>query len=470
MSQLGLPARRLAAQYLRMSTETQDYSIEGQREAIGRYAALHGMEIVRTYCDLGVSGLKIEKRAGLQELLATAFSGEKAFDVILVYDVSRWGRFQNPDQAAHYEFMCAEVGVEVIYCAEPFANDGSPTSALIKHIKRAMAAEYSRELSVKVRAVKRSLGEQGFWLGSAPGYGFRREVVSLDGRRLALRERGEWQGFPHARTRLTLGPAHEIAAVRRIFRLYLKKGGSYESVAKTLNAEGVCALEGRPWTLQSVKSILRNPKYAGRPMIGKSRSVLGGAPIRIHPRDWIEVRGGCPAIVSPETFAAVQRTIEKRTTLASESAALAELRRLLEEHGSLSDWIIRKHGRWSPTVYLRRFGTLANAFAKIGYVPQYRQFSLRQRILSPPEQVDAELTALRHRMLEGLKLVLSRHGSLSRRIIDADESVPSSTTFTKWFGSLEAVYEKVGYKPNQRQRSLMRPGLAPNGTRLGAMD
>lgn len=453
-----------AAQYVRMSTDAQDYSIELQCKAIGEYAARHGWQIVRTYCDDGLSGLGIAKRSGLQTLLADIFSGSREYHAVLVYDVSRWGRFQNPDQAAHYEFMCAEAGVEIIYCAEPFTNDGSPTSTLIKQFKRAMAAEYSRELSVKIRSVKASLGAQGFWQGSSPGYGYRREVVRLDGLRLAVREHGEWKGFPHARTRLALGPASEVETVAQIFRLYLRRGGSYVAVAERLNAQGIPALQGRPWTMQSVKCILKNPKYAGRPMIGKSRAVLGGPPIRTHPQDWRDA-GGCPAIITPELFAAVQRKIEKRTALASEAAALAELRRLLAEHGHLSDWLIRKHGRWSPTVYHRRFGTLANAFMAVGYTPPYRQFSLRQRLISPPEEVEADLAAFRMQMLEALRTVLASHGRLTRRIIDADERVPSSTTFVKWFGSLKAVYDMAGYRPQGRQLSNMGSALNADGTR-----
>jgi hypothetical protein len=33
-------------------------------------------------------------------------SGAASFDVILVYDVSRWGRFQDADESAYYEYLC----------------------------------------------------------------------------------------------------------------------------------------------------------------------------------------------------------------------------------------------------------------------------------------------------------------------------------------------------------------------------
>ena len=59
-----------------------------------------------------------------------------AFGSILVLDVSRWGRFQDPDQAAHYEFLCREAGVQVRYCSEAFENDGTAVTALVKQMKR----------------------------------------------------------------------------------------------------------------------------------------------------------------------------------------------------------------------------------------------------------------------------------------------------------------------------------------------
>lgn len=90
-----------AAVYVRMSTEHQQYSIHNQMVVNQHYAIAHGMEIVRLYSDEGISGLSIERRAGLQRLMEHVRSGIADFDFILVYDVSRWGRFQDTDQGAH---------------------------------------------------------------------------------------------------------------------------------------------------------------------------------------------------------------------------------------------------------------------------------------------------------------------------------------------------------------------------------
>ncbi len=45
-----------AAQYVRMSTEHQRYSIENQSDAILQYAVRCGFDIVRTYADNGKCG------------------------------------------------------------------------------------------------------------------------------------------------------------------------------------------------------------------------------------------------------------------------------------------------------------------------------------------------------------------------------------------------------------------------------
>lgn len=154
-----------AAQYVRMSDDGQQYSIENQESANQAYAVQHGFVIVRTYVDAGKSGVLLKHRAGLQELLHDVTSNKVAYQVILVFDVSRWGRFANPDEAAHYEFLCADAGIPIHYCAEPFANDGTLSSSLAKALKRTMAWEFSRELGVKVYSGQRRIAQMGFRVG-----------------------------------------------------------------------------------------------------------------------------------------------------------------------------------------------------------------------------------------------------------------------------------------------------------------
>ncbi len=177
-----------AAQYLRMSTDDQPNSIAFQKEGIRRYASEHGFEVVATYSDPGRSGVEIKHRPSLRQLIQDVVGGRAPYRVILVYDVSRWGRFQDIDESAHYEFLCRSAGVPVHYCAEQFENDGRMSNDILKALKRMMAAEFSRELASKVYAGQRQLVANGFWGGSTAGYGLRRMMISSDGQRKQILE------------------------------------------------------------------------------------------------------------------------------------------------------------------------------------------------------------------------------------------------------------------------------------------
>lgn len=151
-----------AAQYVRMSDEAQQYSIDNQKSAISDYAFRHGFVIVKTYADAGKSGITAKNRAVLRELLKDVVSGNAGYNAILVYDISRWGRFPNNDEAAHYEFLCGSSGIPLHYCAEAFENDGTAASSLLKALKRSMAAEFSRALGDKVFRGKAQIVRLGF--------------------------------------------------------------------------------------------------------------------------------------------------------------------------------------------------------------------------------------------------------------------------------------------------------------------
>jgi DNA invertase Pin-like site-specific DNA recombinase len=137
-----------AAQYIRMSTDPQELSPVVQKDAIAEFARTNGFEIVRSYEDEGKSGLQLVNRPRLRQLLADVAAGA-SFSAILVYDVSRWGRFQDADAAAYHEYHCRLHGVQVIYVCESFGNDQTPATVLLKTMRRVMAAEYSRDLASK---------------------------------------------------------------------------------------------------------------------------------------------------------------------------------------------------------------------------------------------------------------------------------------------------------------------------------
>jgi len=120
-----------AAQYVRMSTDHQRYSIENQAAVIAAYAQARGLEIVRTYRDDGESGLGIRNRPGLTALIADVRQGRVNFNHILIYDVSRWGRFLK-SYARYYNEMRTHMALDKdAPVARPVQRNGVVRSRII---------------------------------------------------------------------------------------------------------------------------------------------------------------------------------------------------------------------------------------------------------------------------------------------------------------------------------------------------
>ena len=355
-----------AAQYLRMSTEHQQYSIDNQAAAIQEYAQGHGFVIVRSYEDPGRSGLLLKDRPGLQLLLSDALNGKADYTAILVYDVSRWGRFQDTDEAAYYEFLCKRAGIQVHYCTEPFANDGTVLSSILKTIKRSMAAEYSRELGVKVYAGKKRLAQLGFRVGGCAGYGLRRMLLSEDGKRKQKLQGGEHKSLLTDRVILVPGPAKEVECVRLMFRMRLRS--TYRTIAEEFNSRGIPHVYGGPWTEHRVRAVLTNPKYVGLNVWGRTTSRLHSRRERItNPDQWVVSSTQFKALVNRRTFDLAQAACPRKELAIPDEVLLDRLRALLAFQGKLSTSVVSRSHDFSPATYARHFGSLRRAFELVGY-------------------------------------------------------------------------------------------------------
>ncbi len=273
------------AQYIRMSTEHQRFSPDNQRVAIEAYAKVHGFEVVASYQDSGKSGLTLSGRPELKRLLSDVLTGSMPYKAILVLDVTRWGRFQDADQAAHYEFMCREAGVPVRYCCEAFDHDGGAMASIVKHMKRVMAAEYSRELSTKVSRAQRQQAGLGYKQGGCAVFGTRRQVVDVNGRPKMMLGSGERKALSTDKVLFVPGPAREVALVRRIFRMYVTEGLEIEEISSQL-AKRRGSSDKLTWTRRRVSKLLRNEIYVGTYVYGRRNNNLG-APTKAPSAEWI---------------------------------------------------------------------------------------------------------------------------------------------------------------------------------------
>ena len=375
-----------------MSTEHQKYSTENQADIIAQYAERRNFEIVKTYEDSGKSGLSIGGRLSLQRLIADVRGGGTDYKAVLVYDVSRWGRFQDADESAYYEFICREAGIAIHYCAEQFENDGSLSATIIKSMKRAMAGEYSRELSAKVFTGQCRLIRLGFRQGGAAGYGLRRLLIDEHRTPKGELGHGEQKSLQTDRVILTPGPPQEIEVVRRLYRMFVVQRRTETEIAASLNAEGVVTDLGRPWTRGTVHQVLTNEKYIGNNIYNRSSFKLKAKRVANAPDMWVRSDGAFEAIVDGDFFEAAQRIIDERSRRYSDEELLERLSALLAEKGWLSGLVIDEIDDMpSSSTFRHRFGSLVRAYQLVGYAPSrdYRYIETNRALRSfHPEVVE----------------------------------------------------------------------------------
>jgi|HubBroStandDraft_1064217.scaffolds.fasta_scaffold13600_2 DNA invertase Pin-like site-specific DNA recombinase len=389
------------AQYVRMSTEDQQFSIANQSAKIQEYAARQGFSICRTYSDAGRSGVVMKHRKGLSDLLADVISGRADYKAVLVYDVSRWGRFQNPDEAAHYEFLCSTAGIPIHYCAEQFSNDGSLPNSIMKALKRTMAGEYSRELGVKVFDGQKRLVQLGFRVGGPELYGLRRMIVGADGRRKFLLHPGEAKSIITDRVILVPGPKAEVKQIQQMFHMTVFENKSSRQIAEAMNQQGARSLTGFPWTKRSVWKILTNPVYAGCAVWGRTTRRLHSRQKTLPRADWTITSGAFVPLVDESLFARTQRALEKRRSkrsAKSDKEVIDTLKLMLAKEGKLSQQIIaRSRGLLTPSTDYNRFGSYPKVYQLAGYTPPaglMRAYLSRQRNWNLRQNVLRELTIL----------------------------------------------------------------------------
>lgn len=442
-----------AAQYMRMSDEHQRYSLPNQTAAIARYAEQRGFEIVQTYADEGRTGLKRKGRKALNALLEDVQAGRHAFKALLILDVSRWGRYQNPDEFAHYDFICWEAGLDVRFCVEAFENDGSPGSSIMKQLKRIMAGEYVRELSERLRRAKRLKAELGHHTGSVVVFGLRRELLTFEGKARLVLKPGERKAISTDRMRIIHGPDEEVATVREIFGLYVRRGLGLEAIARRLREAGRPHPPSGEWTGSRVGRILRDEAYTGVIFYGRTWQVLRSLPKRTPRSTWTKVQELAP-IVSKALFAKAQARFSATTRRLSTDDIAERLRRRLAEFGRLSATII-KDCPDLPSIHTieRRFGGLQAAYAYIGYTPEPMA---RNKGRGGKRWNEAEA-------LECLRAIVARHGYVNLDLIRRWPGAPQPRAYRENLGGLAQAYAKAGLDVPLTRSEMVRAGALRHG-------
>lgn len=370
----GTAAGTRAAQYLRVSTDQQKYTMENQAAAIAAYAARRNVKIVSTYSDRR-SGVRIAGREGLLQLIRDVQRGGAEFDCILVYDVSRWGRFPDVDESGYYEFICRHAGINIHYCADDFENDGSLASIILKTNKRVAAADFSQQLSKKVFLGQCRVTTLGHWRGGPAPYGLRRRLVGENGKPKRLLKLGQQKSLKLEHVVLVPGPPSEIKIVRQIFNSFANRKKTRTEIADDLNAKRIKNARGNRWSMLTISNTLKNEVYLGHIIYNRRSQKLGERQVR-NPRDmWIRCNNAFKPIVSSALFAKAQQVMADldRGKERTDKELIDILTVLRRKHGRLSlKLMLAAKDVPHPSLYARRFGSVTAAYRRAGYRPKKR--------------------------------------------------------------------------------------------------
>lgn len=308
---LLVESRKLAVAYYRHSAEDkQENSVPIQRERVQKFARENAIEIMHEEADQGKSGLSAA-RPGFQNLLRDWIlnSGVK-FDFVLVLDVSRFGRFQNQNEAAHYEYLCDMAGKPVWYVDHgPVKETRQPMDYLQTSIQRISAADFSRQLSEKVFHGSVKVSEQGYSAGGSSCYGMGRLLLDASRKPIRLLKPGEHKQISNERVTFTPLNDQPTKTVVDIFLLFVKEYKSPKDIAETLNAQGIQSAHGRLWDSGKIIRILMNETYAGTRIYNKTWGKLHQKKRRNPRSEWIVCPRAFPAIINPDLFGAAQRRL-----------------------------------------------------------------------------------------------------------------------------------------------------------------
>ncbi len=303
--------QKAVAYYRHSAEDKQENSVPIQREHARKFAQQHGIEIIHEEADEGKTGL-LANRPGFIALFQNWIENDDAppFEYILVYDVSRWGRFQNQNEPAHYEFRCTMRNKRVIYIEDGFPReDQQLIGSLQTAVKRYMAAEYTRQLSGKVFHGCVKVSEHGYAAGGTPCYGMARELLDENKKPIRLLKRGEHKEISNQRVRFVPLNDETTETVGVIFSMFVEERADLPAIAATLNEWEIPSATGGLWDRDKVVRILMNETYTGARIYNKTWNRLRQGK-RDNPRhQWVICRNAFSPIVSREMFDKAQEKL-----------------------------------------------------------------------------------------------------------------------------------------------------------------
>ena len=303
--------KKAIAYYRHSAEDKQENSVAIQRQHIQKFANEHSIEIIHEEADEGKSGL-LANRPAFERLFANWIENANAphFDYVLVYDVSRWGRFQDPDQAAHLTYLCKRHGKEVVYVSRGFTNATNQLFASFEiSIQRYNAADYSRQLSDKVFYGSVKVSEQGYSAGGTAIYGMTRLLLDVNKKPVRILNVGEQKQIANERVSFVPKEDETTETVREIFNLFVKERYLIPNIVNHLNQKGVLSANGKLWDKSKVIKILTDETYIGTRIYNKTWGRLKQKSHKNPRSEWVITPKAFKAVVDEQLFKDAQERL-----------------------------------------------------------------------------------------------------------------------------------------------------------------
>lgn len=307
------PQEKITAIYCRLSRDDDlagdSNSIIHQKDMLTRYARERNFPNVSVYSDDGWSGTNFQ-RPGFQEMLEDARSG--LINLILVKDLSRLGR-DFVEVGRYTDVVFPSLGCRFVSVLDCLDSEGDNTDML--HFRSLMNDYHLKDLSSKIKSVLHAKMKSGQYLGSYAPYGYRKSED--DKHQLVIDEEA-------------------AAVVQRIFEMR-RSGMAYGKITAALNQDGILSPRwywaihygngsckcSKLWAYATVKNILNDAVYTGTLTQNRtgSRSYKDKTLIQKPESEWISHVDAHEAIISPETWDAVQEQNQLAKLRCADNAA-----------------------------------------------------------------------------------------------------------------------------------------------------
>jgi site-specific DNA recombinase len=315
--------QRVAALYLRCSTDKQDESIDTQRNVMATFADDNGYAINQTYIDEAISGTS-EKRPAFNRMIADAEEGK--FQFILVRDQSRFARFK-PAKTAGILNQLDECGVRLVTMDKGEVDPNEIASFIVSGVESHGDNKHATVTAEKTITEQAQRVRAGWLAGQLAPFGFDRMLYDETGTPRQRVKHGETVAKPRT-WRAKLVPSDDleiVQTVRWIFDTYATRQLGMRGIANQLNLRGVPTQRGGQWSVGTIGAMLCNRAYIGelvwnKTSEGRHKKLVNGVAVsrprhevrvggkekiqvtRNPPTDWIVVEGAHQPIIDRHIF------------------------------------------------------------------------------------------------------------------------------------------------------------------------